>query len=202
MLARVDDLLRGKGRHAPGGGRVLWGEIILLGMAGGFVYGAVMGTYSGRFLQALFSALKVPLLLAVSSLLCLPSFFVVNCLLGLRQDFAAACRGLLGAQAALALSLAALAPLLAVAYQSIDRYEQATISNGLAFALATAGGQLALARHYAPLIRANPRHRTARRFWVLCYVFVAVQMAWVLRPFIGAPGLSTRFFRENAWSNA
>ena len=25
---------------------------------------------------------------------------------------------------------------------------------------------------------------------------------WVLRPFIGAPDIPTRFFREDAWSNA
>jgi len=34
------------------------------------------------------------------------------------------------------------------------------------------------------------------------YVFVAVQLAWVLRPFVGSPNVPTRFFRENAWSNA
>ena len=36
----------------------------------------------------------------------------------------------------------------------------------------------------------------------MLYVFVAVQLAWVLRPFVGSPNVPTRFFRENAWSNA
>jgi hypothetical protein len=202
VLAGIDALLRGEGRHAPGGGRLPWRELVLAAAASGFLYGAVMGSYGGRVLQSLYSASKVPLLLGVSSLLCLPSFFVVNCLLGLRADFAAACRGLLSAQAALAVCLAALAPAIVVAYLSIERYQQTTLANGLAFAVATLGGQLALSRHYAPLIRANPRHRLARRLWLLLYVFVAIQMAWVLRPFIGAPGLPTRFFREDAWSNA
>jgi len=33
-------------------------------------------------------------------------------------------------------------------------------------------------------------------------VFVAIQLAWVLRPFIGDPSRPTTFFRETAWGNA
>ena len=33
-------------------------------------------------------------------------------------------------------------------------------------------------------------------------MFVAIQMAWVLRPFIGSRDLPPQFFREEAWSNA
>ena len=58
------------------------------------------------------------------------------------------------------------------------------------------------ARHYRPLVARNPRHRVGRAAWLFLYVFVAIQSAWVLRPFVGAPGLPTRFFREGAWSNA
>ena len=36
----------------------------------------------------------------------------------------------------------------------------------------------------------------------MLYVFVAIQAAWVLRPFVGAPGLPASFFREEAWDNA
>ena len=38
--------------------------------------------------------------------------------------------------------------------------------------------------------------------WGLLYVFVAIQVAWVLRPFVGAPMLEPSFVRSNAWSNA
>ena len=33
-------------------------------------------------------------------------------------------------------------------------------------------------------------------------MFVAVQLAWVLRPFIGAPRMRVRFLRADAWGNA
>ena len=83
-------------------------------LAGGFLYGAVMGAFGGfagqRLLQVLFSAMKVPLLILASFALTLPSFFVLNTLLGLRHDFALALRALLAGQAALAIVLAALSP--------------------------------------------------------------------------------------------
>ena len=40
------------------------------------------------------------------------------------------------------------------------------------------------------------------RAWIFIYVFVGIQMAWVLRPFVGDPLLPVQFFREDSWSNA
>ena len=45
-------------------------------------------------------------------------------------------------------------------------------------------------------------HRLVLIGWFVCYAFVAIQFAWLLRPFIGAPGLPTSFFRSDAWGNA
>jgi hypothetical protein len=38
--------------------------------------------------------------------------------------------------------------------------------------------------------------------WLGLYVFVGIQMAWVLRPFVGAPGQPVQFFRPESWVNA
>jgi hypothetical protein len=202
MIAAIDNILKARGRHAVGGGTVPWVELSLVLAGCGFIYGAVMGSYDMRILQAAYSGLKVPLFLGISTLICLPSFYAVNTFLGLRADFAAAFRGILASQASLAVCLTALAPVTAFTYVSVDNYRFAIIFNGIMFAVGTLAGQQSLSRHYKPLIQANPRHRAGKMIWVLVYVFVAIQMAWVLRPFIGAPGLPTRFFREEAWSNA
>jgi hypothetical protein len=39
-------------------------------------------------------------------------------------------------------------------------------------------------------------------YWLFTCSFIAVQMAWVLRPFIGSPSMTPQFFRQEAWSNA
>ena len=160
------------------------------------------GLHGPRPLQMLYSAIKVPLLLLVSFGLTLPSFFVLNTLLGLRNDFPAALRALLSAQAALALVLAALAPLTATWYLSVTSYPSCTFFNGVMFAIATFSARWPLRRRYAPLIARNPRHRSMLTIWLVLYVFVAIQMAWVLRPFLGDPAQATTFFRHGAWGNA
>ncbi len=59
-----------------------------------------------------------------------------------------------------------------------------------------------LRRAYRPLIARDVRHRSLMRGWLLIYAFVGIQMAWVLRPFVGSPTSPTRFFRAEAWGNA
>ena len=152
------------------------------------------------------SGLKVPLLLGIGTSVCLLNFFVVNSLLGLREDFALALRAILTAQAAVAVSLAAFIPVTAFFYASLPAtrasYPTAIAANGLIFLVASLGGQLALNRAYEALVARNPRHRHARAAWLGLYVFVAIQLAWTLRPFIGDPAKPAGFLREGAWGNA
>jgi hypothetical protein len=172
----------------------------------GMFYGGVMGTYGGfggpRMLQVVYSAVKVPFLLFTTFLLSLPSFFVINTLLGLRSDFARAFRALLATQAGLTIILSALAPYTAFWYFSGSRYQAAILFNGFMFAVASVSAQWMLRRSYQPLIETNSKHRWMLRVWLVIYVFVGIQMGWVLRPFIGDPAAPVQFFREGSWSNA
>ena len=178
-------------------------DLLLLVFLFGVTYGAVMGTFGGvRSVQVLYSALKVPLLLLVAFLISVPSFFVINTLLGLRSDFPEATGALISAQAGLTIILASLAPLTALWYVSFGDYHAAVVFNGVMFAIASLGAQRILRRLYQPLIARNARHRTMLCFWLIIYTFVAVQMAWVLRPFVGDPIMPTHFFRSGAWGNA
>jgi hypothetical protein len=173
---------------------------------GGGLYGAVMGGFgglsAGRIEQVAYSAAKVPILLLATTLLAAPSFFVLNALAGLRNDFGAAFRAVLGTQAAIALALAALAPYTAVWYLSTSDYHEATAFNALMFGIASIAAQSQLRRRYRALEEANPRHTTLRRVWVVLYAFVGIQMGWFLRPFIGDPTLPPTFLRTGVWANA
>jgi len=206
LLNTLDELLRGQGSFDPARAAVPVRQLIHLCASFGFAYGVVMGCYAGRPAQALLSGIKVPLLLGVSTALCLANFFVVNSLLGLRDDFEAALRAVLTAQAGVAVTLAAFAPITLFFYASLpgtqDSYATAVAANGVIFLFASLGGQLVLNRSYRALVIRNPRHRFGRAAWLGLYVFVAIQMAWTLRPFIGDPAKPVRFFREGAWGNA
>ena len=161
-----------------------------------------MGTFGGRAGQIAFSAIKVPLLLLATLLLSLPSYFVLNTLVGVREDFQAAWRAVIASQAGLTIILLSLAPLTAFCYASTTDYRSAILFNASMFSVASAGAQVLLRRAYLPLIRKDPRHRWPLRIWTILYAFVGIQMGWNLRPFIGSPDKPVQFFRDGDWENA
>ena len=207
ILNQADSVLRAKPRavedtHAAQ--KLL--QLGLLVTVFGILYGAVMGSFGGvfgeRFLQVVFSAVKVPLLLMGTFALSLPSFFVVNTLLGLRSDFSYSLRALLATQAGLTIVLASFAPFTVLWYASSSDYRGAILFNTLMFGCASFTAQWLLREFYEPLIKRNPRHRLLLRAWLVIYAFVGIQMGWVLRPFVGSPDAPTQFFRQDAWGNA
>ena len=104
-LQQVDDVLRGStALEAQAIRRALPRSLFLI-VGFGLFYGAVMGCYGGftgaRLRQPLYSGLKVPLLLLVTFCLSLPSFYVLNLLLGVGGDFAESLRALIASQAGL-----------------------------------------------------------------------------------------------------
>jgi len=199
LIQEADDLLRAEGRHALSALQLPWLRLAFLVIAGGFCFGASMGCFGGRGLQAVYSAAKMPFLISGATLVCVPFFFVVNVLLGLARDFPAAMRGVMSSQATVAICLAAMAPVTLFFYASGADYPTALLLNGFLFALASLGGQITLARHYKALIARDPQHRVALVAWLILYVFVSVKVGSILRPFVGDPTAPTQLFRATAF---
>jgi len=174
----------------------------------GLIYGAAMGSFRALasqpqwLRQAAYSAAKVPLLLTATFLISLPNYFVLNSLFGLRNDFAQAVRALVAAQAGFAIVLAALAPMTLLWYASSAVYQHALLFNGVMFLVASVAAQFLVRGYYKPLIARNRRHRTLLWCWLGVYTLVAIQMAWLLRPFLGSPAEKVQFLRPEAWDNA
>ena len=199
VMATATWCLRETRLHASGFGTQALAPVLVLATVS---YGLVLGSRSLNPLQMLYSAAKMPALVTGGALVCMPSFWVLNTVLGLRDDFPVVLRAIARSQTTLALMLASLAPFTVIAYLSSNSYPVATTWNGGMFLLASLVGQWHLTRLYAPLVRANPRHQTCRRVWLLLHIFVTIQLAWMLRPFIGAPSLPTTLFRQGVWDNA
>lgn len=202
---RVDELLRGEWNRTsvslPSNVRLI---LTLVGF--GLLYGILMGTYSGlergHALQLLYSGIKVPMLLVVTFLVALPSFWVLNRLVGLSGDFPSVLRALISTQAVLTIVLASLSPFVVLWYCSFDDYGSAILANAAAFAIASLAAQWRLMQFYKPLIAANRRHRAMQAVWIILYAFVGIQLGWTLRPFIGDPGQPAQFMRQDPVSNA
>lgn len=190
-------------------------KVVLVVIACGILYGAAMGSYAfvanqrslpQQLPQMFYSATKVPLLLAITVLVSLPSFFVLNSLFGLREDFGEVVRAVVSAQAGMTIILASLAPLTLFVYVFLqpgsDQYNIAVLFNAFIFGIASVSAQLLLGRYYRPLIETNRRHRSMMRLWIVVYAFVGIQAGYILRPFIGNPDKPSSFLRADSFQNA
>src|SRR5438132_1461240 len=132
-LHQIDDLLRGSTASTARSSTRALSRLLLLVLTFGLFYGAIMGCYGGltadRIRQPLYSALKVPLLLLVTFSLSIPSFYVLNLLLGLGGDFPQVLRALVTSQATLTIVLASLAPFTVLWYVSFADHDAAIFFN-------------------------------------------------------------------------
>lgn len=205
-LLHADSVLRAASRPKTGLQHFDWRRTLGVIVVCGLFYGAMMGTFgglaAGRWMQIVYSSLKVPLLMGVTFAVSVPSFWMMNTLLGFRDDFEYSLRALAATQAGISMTLASLAPFTLLFYASTSHYESAILFNTLMFAVATFGGQRLLRAHYSALIERDARHKKLLLGWLVVFALVAVQMAWLLRPFVGDPNAPVTFFRADALTNA
>jgi hypothetical protein len=193
--------------HDPPGGTgaassLAPGQLVGVVLAGGFLYGLAMGSWLGDPRQMMISAVKVPLLVLGAALVAVPAAFMATVVLGLADSFAVLARGVLTAQATLAITLVSLAPITVLQYLGGLGYSSALLFNGAIFAVATVAAQWRLRTLLADYLRERPRRRIVLRIWLGLYWFIAIELAWILRPYIGSPGLPPTFFRADSFGNA
>ncbi len=206
-LLHVDRFLRGSDDFHPAAKvRRPWWWLPLMILCFAAIYGGFMGSFHfvsiERTRQVLYSAIKVPMLLFATTILCMPGFVVLNTLLGLRDDLGESLQAILASLAGLSIVLASLAPVTRFWYFSTSNYRGALLFNAGVFAFATLAGHMLATRYYRVLIARHRYHRIAQYAWVVTYAFVGIQMGWTLRPFVGSPDMPTSFLRDEPVSNA
>jgi hypothetical protein len=163
------------------------------------LYGAVMGS-SHSLWQALSSAVKLPLLFLTTLIVCAPTLYFFNLNFGSNQS--------LGQNVALMLTTITVTSVLLLSFAPVVMFFLLTTSQYQFFKLLNVGvftisgivgvtflGQGMRVVSYGGSERASAR-RTVVWLWILLYAFVGSQMAWTLRPFVGAPGLPFEPFRQ------
>lgn len=214
-LTRSEDLQAGRVEASAS-------KLLAVTLVMGAVAGACVGIYPAirnrpeGFLQMGASTLKVPLLYLLTLGVTFPSLYVFSALANSRLRMRETLRLLLIATAVNVTVLASLGPILAffaVSTRSHAFMQVLTISTfgvsgllGLGFlrravshvfqevAKETAGEPSA-AQRMAAVASATQRARFIFTMWTVVYALVGSQMAWILRPFLGAPGLPFVIFR-------
>jgi len=178
---------------------------ILIAFLGAGLYGFTVGLWRAP-LQAIYTALKFPLLIALT---CAGNALlngILAQLLGSGLSFRQTSLAILMSFALTGLILSALAPVsLFVLYNTPPLESRATVL-GHSVTLIThvsfiaGAGVLANRRLFALLKKVSPNEIVARRVlvgWLLGNFLLGSQLAWVFRPFIGSPGLKIEFLRPD-----
>lgn len=171
---------------------------VLAAAAGAALFGLALAAFSHNPQQMFASALKLPLLLLGTALLCLPTFHLVQvgraeAPLPLSQTLRIQSTAL----AATGLTWAALSlPVLFL----VATTQQYVLARVIAVLVGAAGGMVGLSRFRTLCAACQSGNPTASDSWsirlyLMLFSVVGLQLAWSLRPFIGSPLMDFTWFR-------
>jgi len=163
------------------------------------LYGAVMGS-THSLLQALSSAAKLPLLFLTTLVVCAPTLYFFNLNFGSNQSLRQNVALMLTTITVTSVLLLSFAPVVTFFLLTTSQYQFFKLLNVGVFTISGIVGVTFLSYgmqivSYGGGERAGAR-RTVIWLWIILYAFVGSQMAWTLRPFVGAPGLPFELFRQ------
>lgn len=178
-------------------------------------YGFVLGIWDGNLLQAVSSAVKLPILFLLTLGICLPTLYLFNLVFGSKLTVRQALALVLIAITVTAVLTLAFAPIALFFLLTARDYEFFKLLNvailfltglvGLSFLV---GGMRSLNQltqpTQPPVVTADGEQAPAPVptvnmalvwIWIVLYGFVGTQLAWTLRPYFGDPGKPFAIFR-------
>ncbi len=205
--------------------RLMAAALLAISCVSFFVYGFVLGLQHS-LLQALSSAVKLPLLFLLTIIITFPTLFIFGSLIGIGRTFMQTVVILLGGTAIISLALVALSPVTLLFGMTTSSYAFFKLLNVGIFVVAWFLGAAFFRAIYAPPVSAGAVLRVHHgdddetslqassvalseeqadnhtkvqayfiRFWFLLYGFVAVQISWMLRPFVCSSSLEFQLLR-------
>jgi hypothetical protein len=198
-------------------------ELLSIAIVSFFLYGFVLGVQHS-VLQGLAAAVKLPLLFLLTIIITLPTLFIFGSLIGTGRTFMQTIVILLAGTTIISLVLAALSPVTLLFGMTTSSYAFFKLLNVGMFVVAWFIGAAFFRAIYAPPLQVGSsiivgsdddeqeqtpettlsehqaeNHNKVQayfiRFWFLLYGFVAVQIAWMLRPFVCSSSMEFQIFR-------
>ena len=185
--------------------RVLLYLVVIV--AGSALYGAAMGWWRAP-MQAAYTAAKFPLVLLLTTLGNALLNGMLAPLLGLNISFRQSLLAVLMSFTIAAAILGAFSPLLfflvwntpplELRAQAVASHSLILVTETVIIAFAGVAANLRLHQLLRRLAGSETVARRVRFAWRAGNLFLGSQLAWVLRPFVGSPGLPVEFLRPDA----
>jgi hypothetical protein len=178
--------------------KIILNQILII-CAFTFLYGAVMGSYHS-FLQSIMAGLKIIFLFLCTIIICFPSFYVIQQVLGSKMN--------LRQMIIIVLSGFVLTSEIALSFSPIIILFQITGSNYhflqlLHVAVFLFGGIFGMRLMIEALKFACEKKDiyphigvTVFRIWIIILAFASIQLAWNLRPFLANKNEEFKLFRK------
>ncbi len=178
--------------------RLIFNQVLLIcGFA--FLYGLVMGSYHS-FLQSVVTGLKVIVLFLSTVIICFPSFFIIEQVLGSKMSFRQMMVIVLSGVVLTATIALSFAPIVIVFQVTGGNYHFLQLLHVAIFIFAGIFGMRLMVdalkfacenKNIYPQIGV-----TVFRIWIIILAFVGIQLAWNLRPFLCEKNEEFKLFRK------
>jgi len=163
------------------------------------LYGAVMGSTHSLW-QAMSSAVKLPVLFLATLIISTPTLYFFNVLFGSDQSLTQNIALILTAITVTGVLLLSFAPITLFFLLTTRQYQFFKLLNVIIFVISGGMGVLFLSQGMRIVAGDGDGGERSRRWvlrlWMLLYAFVGSQLAWTIRPFIGAPSIPFELFRQ------
>lgn len=185
------------------GNRVIWIQILTIAVLC-FGYGLVMGSYNS-LPQALLTGIKIWLLMFLTLLICFPSFYIVQLILGSKLSIRQLLVLLLSGFVLVSTVMVAFAPIVLFFQLSSDNYQFLQLLHVFVFIFSGFYGMKIVLEALKTIFENNQVYPkiglTVFQIWVVIFAFVGMQLSWNLRPFIGSKDLPFELFRSETRGN-
>ncbi len=160
------------------------------------IYGLTMGM-NHSFLLAISSAIKLPMLFLLTAVICIPSLYTFNVMLGQKFKFLQTVALMIMTLGTTTILLASLAPLSFFFVLTTRNYFFLQLMHVSILGLCGIYGVYYLYRgcSYVAFRMEQPLNKLLLKIWIVIYAVVGMQLGWRLRPFIGTPGSPFEIFR-------
>jgi hypothetical protein len=176
----------------------IW-RLIFLFVGLTFLYGVVMGFYSGP-LQALTAGIKVPVMFLLSLLICFPAFFVLQFILGSKMQLSHMTVIVLSGYVLTGAIMVSFAPIVVLFALTGGNYYFLQLLHIAIFTVAGIFGMktiLDALKYSCEQKNVYPKTGVVVfRFWVVILAFVGIQLAWNLQPFLAEKTAGYSLFKK------
>lgn len=182
---------------------ILWGQILLIALFT-FFYGLIMGSYNG-FSQAMMSGIKLWGLFLLTLVICFPSFYIVQIVLGSKIGIKQLLIMLLSGLIMVSTIMLAFGPIVLFFQLSGDNYNFLQLLHvGIMFFSGIFGMRVVLdaLQNACENQEIYPKvGLSVFKIWVVIFAIVGLQLSWNLRPFLGQKDAPFEVFRKDTQGN-